>query len=154
MTACAVLAAAALDSQLAGLIILGDPVAANVSPAWCATQRWERAVRVLVRHRDAGSHLGSILVAGDVLAAAGTPYPRTTAAEAVVASVEQVPVAVVAAGRARFVWLEAQRVAGLLADAAHAEPAGLLWALEEARPRVDLLLVQARELMASIGSNE
>jgi hypothetical protein len=140
----AVLAAAALDAALVGVIILDHRIAADVTEAWCATPRWIEAARVLCGYRG---RLGTIFAASAVLAEAGVLFPASTAGEALVAVFEAVPSAVLAAARVRLLRLRAQRVARLLADAAQAPLPILLETLEQhIGPRTAALIAQARGL--------
>src|SRR5262245_15720181 len=96
-------AAFTLDAALLGFVIAEHATARDVTPEWFRAPRWQHAAHALVRHRDTGGQLGDIIVAGAVLDAAGVPFPRSTAAEAVIAAQEAVPAVWLIRARERLV---------------------------------------------------
>jgi hypothetical protein len=103
------------DAALAGFLIVDHPAAAEIRDDWIERARWQRVVHVLRRHRDRGGTLGDIVTAATVLSAAGVDLPKTTAAEAVCATLDAAPaVYVVARGRERALRSRVRRLARIL----------------------------------------
>jgi hypothetical protein len=147
--ACAeIMQAAALDATLVGLLIVEHPAAAVVTPAWCATARWQHVTRILCRHRQDGGRLGDLLTAARVLDHAGMDLPGTTAADALVAADEAVPAPyVIRAARERLLRLQTRRVARLLDTAAQtATGSALADLLDALQLTVEQLFAFARAL--------
>jgi hypothetical protein len=106
---------ATLDATLTGLVVLEHPAAAEIDETWLEAPRWAGVVRVLRTHQARGGTLGDLIVAGDVLDKAGIAFPKTTAAEAALATLDAAPAPyVVARGRERAFRLRVHRLARIL----------------------------------------
>jgi hypothetical protein len=167
----------ALDAVLVGAVILEDPRTAEITEAWLAAPVWREALRILRGAQQRGHRLGTLRVAGDVLARAhcdrllcdvpppgheadypvpecpheggsGIWLPRTLAAEAVVAATEVPLAAVLADARRRLVVLELGSLGQLLAAYADAAPAVLYAAF----PTLQARLAQIDTLVARYGA--
>jgi hypothetical protein len=127
-----------LDVVLAGLIVRDDPAAVEIDESWLEQPRWVGVVRVLRRHQIRGGALGNLIVAGAVLDAAGIAFPRTTAAEAVLAADEAAPAAwLIPLARSRALQLRVRQLARLLADTSSKDLRAWGQALDHARHEFD-----------------
>jgi hypothetical protein len=130
----------ALDVVLAGLIVLEHPAAAEIDESWLEAPRWARVVRALRTHQAGGGALGDLIVAGAVLDAADIRFPKTTAADAVLAADLAAPAPwIIARARERALQLRVRRLAWLLAAFSSKDLRAIGQAIEHARDECDAI---------------